>query len=93
MAKIRVERANVALYVEDFEAQYYLSIGYNVTDDYGNIIQSAIPTNVGTLQRAYIDHIEKIKELEAEIEKLKAEPKKTETAKKKPTTKANKETK
>ena len=84
--KVRVERANVVLYVEDYEVQHYLNLGYNVTDNYGNIIQAALPVNLGALQKAFVEHTQIIKDLEAEIERLKTElekAKKPEPAKKK----------
>ena len=90
---VRIERGNVVLYVKEHEVPHYLSTGFNVTDDSGNIIQSAVPNNVGTLQRIYIEQTKKIADLEAQIEELTkklAEKKPAEKAapKKKTTTKA-----
>ena len=69
---IRVERGNVVLHVKDDEAQYYLSLGYNVTDEYGTILQRSIPTNIAELQRYYVEHLQRISELEAQIASLAA---------------------
>ena len=68
---ITVQRANVILDVPEEWLDRYLDEGYSVIDAKGNIIQSAIPKNVGTLQKAYVEHTAKIKELEKEIEQLK----------------------
>ena len=68
----RVERGNVVLHVKDYEVQHYVKLGYNVTDESGNIIKESIPTDVGTLQRAYIENMKRIEELENTIAELTA---------------------
>lgn len=68
---ITVQRANVILDVPEEWLDRYLDEGYSVIDAKGNIIRSAIPKDVGTLQKAYLEHTQKIKELEEEIEQLK----------------------
>ena len=81
----RVERGNVVLNVEDDAVQHYLNLGYNLTDNYGNVLQRSIPTNLGELQAAYIKHTTRIAELEDTVAKLtadltaKATPKKKQT--------------
>jgi hypothetical protein len=67
---VRIERGNVVLKVQDYEVQRYLKMGYNVTDDEGNILKEAIPNDLGTLQRYYLDSKKKIEELEAIVAKL-----------------------
>ena len=69
----RVERGNVVLQVKDYEVQHYLNLGYNLTDEAGNILRKSIPTNIGELQTAYLEHTKKIAELEDTIAKLKAQ--------------------
>ena len=69
----RVERGNVVLKVKDYEVQHYLNLGYNLTDDAGNVIRKSIPTNIGELQTAYLEHTKKIAELEDTIAKLTAQ--------------------
>lgn len=69
----RVERGNVVLDVKDDAVDHYLALGYNVTDEQGRIVKASIPTNLGTLQVAYVENEIKIADLEAEIKKLKAE--------------------
>ena len=69
----RVERGNVVLKVKDHEIQHYLNLGYNLTDDAGNVIRKSIPTNIGELQTAYLEHTKKIAELEDTIAKLTAQ--------------------
>lgn len=69
----RVERGNVVLDVEDDAIQHYLNLGYNLTDNQGNVLKRSIPTNLGELQSAYIKHTAYIEELEATVAKLTAE--------------------
>ena len=70
---VRIERGNVVLKVQEHEVQRYLTLGYNVTDDEGNIIKGAIPNDLGTLQRFYVEHKKRIDELESIVAKLTAE--------------------
>ena len=72
---VRVERGNVVLDVKDDAVDHYLALGYNVVDEQGRIIKTAVPTNLGALQAAYVASEVKIAELEAEIKELKAENK------------------
>lgn len=68
-----VKRANVVLEVSESQLDYYMSQGYDVIDEQGNIIKASVPTDLGTLQKAYIENAETVAELKAEIEQLKAE--------------------
>lgn len=70
---VRIERGNVVLKVQEHEVQRYLKLGYNVTDEAGNILKESIPNDLGTLQRHYIEHKKKIEELENIVAKLTAE--------------------
>jgi uncharacterized small protein (DUF1192 family) len=78
----RVERGNVVLMVKDHEVQHYLNLGYNLTDDAGNVLKRSIPTNIGELQTAYLEHTKKIAELEDTIAKLTAQLSMKKTTKK-----------
>lgn len=69
----RVERGNVVLNVEDDAIQHYLNLGYNLTDNKGNVLKRSIPTNLGELQAEYIRNTAKISELEDTVAKLTAE--------------------
>ena len=91
---VRIERGNVVLKVQEHEVQRYLKLGYNVTDDEGKILKEALPNDLGTLQRFYVEHKKRIEELEAIVAKLTAEnsvlaasAKSTSTKTKKPETK------
>lgn len=68
----RVERGNVVLNVDDDAVQHYLNLGYNLTDNYGNVLKRSIPTSLGELQAAYVEHTTKIAELEDAVAKLTA---------------------
>lgn len=67
---VKIQRANTILDIDDEDVSKYVNLGYNVIDDKGNIIQEAIPNDVGVLQRAYIEHRRKIEHLENEIKEL-----------------------
>ena len=68
--KIRVERGNVVLYVFEEERRHYLQLGYNVTDEFGNIVEESVPRDLGTLQRYYVESKKKIADLEAKVAEL-----------------------
>ena len=70
---VRIERGNVVLKVQEHEVQRYLTLGYNVTDNTGKVLKEAIPNDLGTLQRHYVENKKKIEELEATVAKLTAE--------------------
>lgn len=72
---VKVERGNVQLDIKEDAVDHYLALGYNVVDEQGRIIKTALPTGLGTLQAAYVVHETKIADLEAEVEKLRAENK------------------
>ena len=70
---VRIERGNVVLKVQEHEVQRYLKLGYNVTDDNGNVLKEALPNDLGVLQKYYIEHKKRIEELEAIVARLTAE--------------------
>lgn len=70
---VRIERGNVVLKVQEHEVQRYLKLGYNVTDDEGKVLREALPNDLGTLQKFYVEHKKRIEELEAIVAKLTAE--------------------
>ena len=65
-----VQRANVILRIDDDSAQKYLNLGYNVIDEKGKVLKEAIPSDVGMLRKCYVEHLNKIAELEARIAEL-----------------------
>lgn len=66
-----VKRANVILQIKDDQVDRFVSDGYDVIDETGKIIQKSVPKDVGTLQKAYADLTQEIKDLKAENEELK----------------------
>lgn len=68
---VQVERGNVILRVPEDDVQRFVGQGYNVIDDAGNVIQATVPKDLGTLQKAYVEQVQEIKKLKAEIENLK----------------------
>ena len=69
---VRIERGNVVLNVEDYDVDRYLSMGYNVTDEQGNILRKAVPTQLGELQKAYVENMATIEMLTAQVAELTA---------------------
>ena len=69
--KVLVQRANVVLSVSPQQLDYYMTQGYDVINEQGEIVQASVPRDLGTLQKAFLEHTAKIEELEAEIQKLK----------------------
>lgn len=67
-----VKRANVVLEVKDDAVPYYLNLGYDVIDNNGKVVQEAIPSDLGTLRKFYVEAKEKIEKLEARIAELEA---------------------
>lgn len=67
---VTVQRANTILQVPEEWADRYLDQGYSIIDAHGNVVQSSIPKDVGTLQKAYFDHVKEIEELKKVIEEL-----------------------
>ena len=67
---VQVERGNVVLQVPEFDVQRFIDQGYNLTDGHGNIIHASVPRDLGTLQKLYMEHTEKLKTLEKTILEL-----------------------
>lgn len=68
---VTVQRANVVLQISEALVDRYVDQGYNVIDANGNVIKASIPRDLGTLQKAYVDHLQEIEALKKEIEQLK----------------------
>lgn len=69
---VTVQRANTVLSVPEEWADRYLDQGYSVIDATGKIIKQSVPKDLGTLQKAYIEHEQEIEKLKATIEQLTA---------------------
>lgn len=69
----RVKRANVVLTIADDEINNYLDRGYDIISDSGEVIKEAIPTDIHTLQKAYLDSKIQIANLEKGIADLRKE--------------------
>lgn len=77
--EVKVRRANVILRVPKEQVKEYLAKGFDVLDDNGNVAQASVPNDVNVLKQAYIEHTNRIKELEElldAVKKVKATPKK-----------------
>ena len=63
----QVQRSNVLLTVPDEDIEKYVAKGFNVIDDYGRIIKQSVPTSLSELQKAFSEHVNTIKQLNAKI--------------------------
>ena len=89
----RVERGNVVLHIDDNEVDYYLRLGYNLTNELGRVITDAVPHDTTALQNAYVESQKKITELEETIAELTAELDRYKAAEAKPVRKKTTATK
>ena len=70
---IKVERANVVLTVPESMLDYYVSKGYTARSQTGEIIKEAIPTDLGALRKAFVEHTAEIKSLKSTIARIEAQ--------------------
>ncbi len=80
--KVTVQRANVVLQVSPQQVDYYMTQGYNVINEQGEVIKASVPRDLGTLQKAFVENQTEIESLKTEIADLKKKLKKV-TSKKK----------
>ena len=64
---IKVRHGNVVLRVPNYQMQEYLAKGYDVIDEDGKIIKHTTPSDINELKKAYVEHINKIEELETKL--------------------------
>lgn len=70
--KVKVKQGNIVLRVDPDEVKKYFDMGYDVYGPDGKIVQRAIPRDVPSLQKAFLDHEAEIKKLKEEIKALKS---------------------
>lgn len=70
--KVKVKQGNVVLRVDPDEVKKYFNMGYDVYGADGKIAKRAIPKDVPSLQKAFLDHEAEIAKLKEEIATLKA---------------------
>jgi len=68
---VKVGRANVVLDVNDVDVQHYIDKGYNLLDDDGNVVIEAVPKDLNTLQKAFVEKTKEIEMLKKQLEDLK----------------------
>lgn len=66
----KVRRGNVSLRVTKQEADKYFDMGYSVYTLDGKLIKQAVPKDIPTLQKAFLDDKAHIAKLEAKIAEL-----------------------
>ena len=70
---VQIQRANVVLTVPSSEVDKYMAKGFSVIDEKtGKVIKQSVPTELNQLQKAYSEHVAKIKQLESELAALKS---------------------
>lgn len=69
--EVKVRRANVILRIRESQVDQYLSMGYSLVDDNGNVLKEATKMDADSLFRLHIQDLEKIKSLEKEVASLK----------------------
>lgn len=74
---IYAQKGNQICRIEEHQIATLVEQGYNIVDESGAVLQQAVPTDIALLKKCYIEHVQKIKELEKEIESLKSSSKKT----------------
>ena len=81
---VTIQRANVILTISESQLEYYMTQGYNLIDERGHILKASVPKDLGTLQKAYVDHEAEIRALKVQITELtkKLNAKQQRTAKK-----------
>ena len=67
-----LHKGNRYVEVPEHSVSYYLDKGYNVEDEFGNVVQASLPTDKNSLQKMVKDLQKENEELKAELEKLKA---------------------
>lgn len=75
MATFYARKANKILKISEDAVERYLSYGYNITDEQGNIIKKGTPHNTNQLTAEYKKQETEIVNLKAENDALKAEVK------------------
>lgn len=69
----KVKRGNVSLKVTKQEADKYYDMGYSVYTLDGKLVREAVPQDIPTLQKAFVDNKARIAQLEEEIAGLKSQ--------------------
>lgn len=69
---IKVTKGNVALRVEDELLDFYVNKGYTAKSLDGKIIKEAVPTDMASLRKAYLQLKKENADLKKEIESFKS---------------------
>lgn len=69
----KVRRGNVSLRVTKNEVDKYFDMGYDVYSSNGELIKKAVPKDLATLQKAFVDNRLRIERLEEEIKSLRSQ--------------------
>lgn len=70
---VDVKRDNVVLSIEEEDVERYFAKGYSVLDKFGNVVKASVPSDVGTLRKAFVEHTELLKQKDNEIADLRSQ--------------------
>lgn len=73
MDKILVRRANVVVEVNPEDKQFYMDNGYSVVNEFGEVVESAMPIDPNALKVQVGELTKKLAEANKTIAKLKAD--------------------
>ena len=65
----QVQKANRILTIRDDLVVDYVDRGYNLISKGGGVLREAVPSDIATLQKAYLDHKAEIARLKNELRK------------------------
>lgn len=67
---LRAEKGNKVISIQDEEKDYYLTKGYDIYTTTGEVVEKCVPTDLGQLRSAYVEHEAKIAALTKQVEEL-----------------------
>ena len=68
---IYAQRGNQISRIEEQQIDALVEQGFNIVDENGKVLREAVPTDIVLLKKYYVEHKQRIEELEKEIASLK----------------------
>jgi len=66
-------RGNRMVQIDESRIQSYVEQGYNIVGNRGEVLQSAVPTDINVLKQSYAQHVKEIEALKAKVASLETE--------------------
>lgn len=79
---IYAERGNRVKQISEQDIPKYIEQGYKITDEWGRVLKSTVPTDIQVLKLAYVQNQEEIATLKNRIAELEAQLKAAKPSKK-----------